>query len=229
MTAAGCDEFQIAIEQRQHGAKLVVSVEALTQHLHGCPSCGRYAALAAETERAMSVSESMNWRVFSSTLNTTLARDRIGAVTGFAAGVLVLIMVGAFAPHALLPGALAFVIGMTFMLRSLLFEQADAKAAQLQGELFVFLSAHFDRQLREAQVGRVGFALLGAGICALPWARSLVGWPPSTTRILVSTGLGLACLAYAAFLHLRTLPDLRAQRSTLHQADADASALRHSL
>lgn len=51
--STGCSSFEIAIEQRRHGALPQHQAEALDGHLAGCPGCRGYAEAAARADAAL--------------------------------------------------------------------------------------------------------------------------------------------------------------------------------
>ena len=76
-----CEEFEIAIGMRQHGALDVAAVEELDRHLAGCESCRRFADSTQMTEKIMAdsgfvLAQGMDWERVRGRIQTMADRVR---------------------------------------------------------------------------------------------------------------------------------------------------------
>jgi hypothetical protein len=80
----GCDEFQIAIEMRLHGALGVADAARLDAHLSGCQGCRAFEVLARETEATMrdvvnGELDGVDWKVVDRMVAGWRRRNRLAA------------------------------------------------------------------------------------------------------------------------------------------------------
>jgi hypothetical protein len=214
-----CDEHEIDVERRAHGALGPEEARALDEHLAGCERCRAFAALVGGVDAGLrgaaeEAARAVRWDVVERRLGERARRMRRArwlvpvallatAAVAFALGLPAggaLVMAG---------GAVATTVAARALAARWLAELARAEASR-EG-LLAFSRKQVDAELRAARVGSVALAALAVAQVAV---LEVLGPPTAGGRAAVVAGAALL-LVTAAALGLREAPRLRRERAEL--------------
>ncbi|CAN5344279.1 hypothetical protein BH11MYX1_BH11MYX1_36210 [soil metagenome] len=222
------DDYEIAIEQRRHGALDSEGVARLDEHLASCSACAAFADVSHHTEdemrqQAAAATTRVDWSKIERYLASRSKQDRIKHVQLVGFAVMIFVIMGVFAlrarswHHAVAP----LVVGCFFLL--VLFTTAEilrrrskrlatevTTAARTKAGLLEFYRRQLDREI----VAHRRAVPISIAICFLWTGPLLLGSPPLPT-IVLDVGAAVALLVAVAWDRLVRLPRLRKERAAL--------------
>ncbi len=224
---ADCERFEIAIEQRRHGALTPDEVAPLEAHLAMCASCAAFDLAGQTMEETMrnattETLSNMSWSrieerfaTLQRGLNPSVARLLLAVVAGTAAGALALFALDS----DLLGDPVGMVSAIVVPMAVLLWAQWHIKrravrearvAEQSRGALLAVYRRQLDERIKMEVFARWALPLLMTGVLV---AKVL---DPDSTRELVGT-IAVVAVMYGLGLnsHFRVLPRLRRERAEL--------------
>lgn len=222
---AGCDDFELAIEMRLHGALPPEESAALDAHLSTCERCREFQRRATETQRALTGSAGAlaaavdPGRVWAGV--ERMAREdraRIGRVALFQ-GVLVL-ATGFALGNYLVAAASILPVSAVVLTLLVLRSRAQARELALVGRSREDVLALYRRILerRIARLSRVVRVLPVIGVMELTLTRPGAPWPKSLNHegmTVFAVVLSLFLFGQTFYLARKVLPALRREREEL--------------
>jgi hypothetical protein len=224
-TMSECEQLEVAIEKRLHGALDTESAQALERHLASCAACRAFEALATKTEETMTTAarshnSAMQWTDVKSRLDRMIAARRRLTVRGAA---IALVVTGAavlvLGEPGLAAGSVAAIVAAaaTVILANALHGRALVRPSRLRGleggDLFDFYRRQLDREILSARISRLALPLVGAAVVTA--AASLSGGAQRWTAVGAAVAAALYCVAKAVLLHFVELPRLERERDQL--------------
>lgn len=210
-----CDDFELAIEQRLHGALDASAEPGLAEHLAACEACLDFEASSRHLEeamktRAMTAASEVDW----SRIERGLARWKRQLLAGTWHGLVLLIlvipllgMVFGDATGAIVGGLVVAVLGRIAARRAI---NESREVASDTGALLFFLRRHLEKQIRtEKQNARV-LPLIGLLPLAGLLSRAVTPWTVFGTAVSM-----LLFVALALRSRYQVLPRLQAERAEL--------------
>jgi hypothetical protein len=217
------DDFEIAIEQRLHGALEGSATEALDRHLAACELCRDYESRAQAEEKGlktmfMQLTNAMDWNSVEARTKQALARAQrtrylwpTVAIAFLAVQALIkqwthpVSLAGRFSVFALFALPVAVVLWMLGR------DHGRAQEANLaHSGALAFYRETLDRSIRQAEQSRWLLPLIAVAIAVL---CSVLPRDPETT-VLATVAAPLA-LGRALWIHFVRLPRLRRERGEL--------------
>jgi hypothetical protein len=219
-----CDEFEVDIERRRHGALDAAGAERLDRHLEDCPACRAYQQLVTSSEDVMSGSameslQSINWSLLESRLARARAWRRWSPWLAVAALAALVPLTAAGVPEearqvtAAVGGALAVVITVSNFLRARAWRREVMAASESRGDLLAFWRKDLDRRIGLRRLWPVNIA--SGALLTLPALVHRAGEPALTwpQAVIVFSVAGLT-LAQGAWFAVE-LGRLRRERAEL--------------
>ena len=219
-----CEEFEIALGARAHGALDPATTAALEKHLAQCEGCRRFEMMANETEDVMTMNTAgnMTWDDVMGKLQRADRHKRwLNAL--YAVLVAAVITAQVATKRASLPSGTIDMVVLTFGIaacgfavyrrwrdRSILDEAA--REAKNQGETIGYLRAEIDNRIKK--LSRLPLVFLFVAVCFGQEAVLKMGRVPLTLSALYGS-LAVVALASAGYYQWKILPRLRRQRAEL--------------
>jgi hypothetical protein len=218
---AGCEEFEIAIERRAHGALDEDAGRTLTDHLGSCESCRAFATLAHGVEDEMRLhAQAALGRIDWSRVEAGLTSWQRGvtrfwwraALAGSVLMPLAALAMGGSPPAMLAGGLLGFLCGVGLVLLQSYRAQRSQRREALRLErqpdqLLAMYRAEVERGIKQRR--QDVWVLILLGLLALPDSGTAL--VPMIARFALAA-LVLCGALYVAFL---ALPRLRRERAAL--------------
>jgi hypothetical protein len=213
-----CHDFEVAIEQRLHGALDSDPAVRLAQHLSSCDGCRAFEAQSRELERAMrthavNAISDVDWNRLGWNLKRWKKQMLAGAWNGLAMVIIAAPLLGLVFGHAyiatsVIAGLAVAVWGRIVVRRSI----AEARAVEhLPGPLLVMLRTQLDKLIKiEKQNALVLPFLTLIPIYGLLAAGELTPWRIAGTAVLM-----LLVAALALRSRFVVLPRLLRERAEL--------------
>jgi hypothetical protein len=219
---AGCDQFEIAIEQRLHGALGPAEGAALAEHLSTCERCRAFEATARRTEAIMrgsadEAARSVDFEAVRAVVERWRRRTRLAGFalllpfTAALAGLVMAVRRGRPEEEVLLLGGVVAGVAAVAAVTALVQARRAARASRLE-EVVPLLRRQLARRVRVVRLALLVLPLQVAWLVARAAERSGRG------AILMAS---LAALVGAAWLALLVWkrPQLRRDRALLEGVD----------
>ncbi len=217
-----CEEFEVDVEKRLHGALDPASSQSLIVHLASCASCRSFEALAGQTEKTMTSeavlsSEGIDWAAMRDRLTASLKADyRETLKRGALISLLMSPLVIAASSQSLGAAALSFaamwlLMGLALGVRNWLRIHRIQRHQDDRGEFLYLYRQDLERRLRRTQ------RLLAVPLlCLALWFRHFQhGEAFGSLQGLSLLGITLISLGAALYGHFAKRPQLQQQIDNL--------------
>lgn len=212
---SGCDDFEMAIDLRLHGALEAAAAKRLDAHLATCAGCRRYERIATivqtQLREARGASVAGMGRGAVGFRTRMLAHQSPDEIALVAVGVMVLLpLLGIHGPLAVVLVVVPAIALQMLLARRRLRGLGEADAP---GDLAAFYARELERRIRERRRGR----FVTPAVVVLFWVAMHRWFPLSTLSEFLFAGILAIALVRAARLERRAIERLESELADLRR------------